>query len=78
MYMRKEGTKFLNYLFVFVLCHYFNSHNPSDDDLVGSFNSKVNENDCNKISVCKNQLRKGDGYTCPWPSNWLRTWHQDI
>lgn len=56
MYMRKECTKFLNYLFVFVLYHYFNPRNPSDDDAVGSFNSKVNENDCNKIPDCKNQL----------------------
>lgn len=56
MYMRKERTKFLKYLFFFVLCHYFNSHNPSDDDLGRSFSSNVNENDCNKISDCKHQL----------------------
>lgn len=56
MYMRKECTKFLNYLFVFVLYHYFNPRNPSDDDSVGSFSSKVNENDYNKIPDCKNQL----------------------
>lgn len=53
MCMRKECTKSINYLSFFVLHHYFNSHNPSNDDVVGCFNSKTNEHDYNKTSDCK-------------------------